>query len=275
MKKLKKLQSGMTLVEVIVAMAVFGAMTLAITMGLAAAVQYNVRNLRRDAELSAQQTSIEDGSATGTAVLDAGASFTFNQVGGTETFTVSGTEYEALKTATNAEDYNFTVKTFSSSASIDSGKTVVNPATGSYRLTFINESECELDVKIQINTEYDTFGNASIFEGDMKAFVLSSDLYERTIPAAGIDEDVYYTTDTTQAAPTGFEVGFKYGDEGSDLYTLGSVPILTVYIYNGSTCICAQDIAATGLYSYGQLNFVVVQDGATCKVGSYTGTNIW
>lgn len=281
MKKLKKLRSGMTLVEVVVAMAVFGAMTLAIAMGLSAAVKYNARNLRRDNELTKHQTAIEGGTAKGTAVYngitDGTLTYSYTTAAGSGSKVINGlSEFKALKTKGNSGDYNFEIKTFSSTT-VDSSKTVVDPSKGSYRVTFENQSDCEIKVEVMINEVHPTASEdaaGQIYEGDMKTFVLSSDLYERTVPAVGAGED--YETDGESLSYTGFEIGFKYEDTRDKMNELGSQSVMTVNIRNADTglLVATQNISASELYSYGQVNFTVVNDGATCRLGSYTHTNI-
>lgn len=63
MKLFKKNQKGMTLVEVVLAIAMFSVMTLAVTYAFSAAMQFNKRNMLRDKELNTQQAALERGSA--------------------------------------------------------------------------------------------------------------------------------------------------------------------------------------------------------------------
>lgn len=65
MKKIKKSQKGMTLLEVIIAMSIFSIATTGVTMAFAAAVKYNSLNQRRDNELSYQEAAVQKGNASG------------------------------------------------------------------------------------------------------------------------------------------------------------------------------------------------------------------
>ncbi|SDA09524.1 Type II secretory pathway, pseudopilin PulG [Ruminococcus sp. YE71] len=188
--KFKKNNSGMSLVEVVVAMSVFSFMTLAITMAFSASMKYGMRNVKRDQALSTQQTALEKGMPGGLEVYN--DSFKnkktikfIGQNGTADMQAVTGStafssiaEYNAKATA-NAQmsDINFQLKTFSSVAL---GTSLTSPVKSMDRYTFefSNMSDKTVDVIIELNNvdraylgDYDT------------GYVHKSPVYTITLPA--------------------------------------------------------------------------------------------
>ncbi len=249
MLKLKKLNKGMTLVEVIVAMAVFSAMTLGITMALAAAVKYNSRNIRRDNELNVQQTAIETATTAGVkAVSSAYASdeIKFTAVSnGSLILTVDGlTEYSALKSAYNSDDFNFQVKTISSTA------------LGTQRVVFVEDDEYKIeitnlsseDIMVTLTAE-----NGEIYEGDHD-YDSAGLSYYHTIPGYTtttgevIVEDSL-TGDVVNTAPSGLEVGYENAELEQNLND--NDPTITIKIQKSDgTYLLGTDSSAVDLGGY-------------------------
>lgn len=222
MKNKNKLRSGMTLVEVVVAMAVFAVMTLGITMTFAAVVKYNARNMRRDYELNRQQTAIEKNTIEDMKIYKnsfKGRSIQYVAPSGAVLGTVADvTEYNAVKSQQNASDINFEVKTFSS---VPLGSTPVsfNKDDYKFKLAFTNMSEQTVDIRIE-TTE------GTIYEGDSATgYRHSSPLYKRVMQPASYDDH------GVMQAPSGFEIGFDNpaADYSNINYTSSSLR-LSVYV---------------------------------------------
>lgn len=222
MKNKNKLRSGMTLVEVVVAMAVFAVMTLGITMTFAAVVKYNARNMRRDYELNRQQTAIEKNTIDDMKIFKnsfKGRSLQYVAPDGTVLGSIDEvTEYNAVKSQQNASDINFEVKTFSS-VPLGSQPVSFNKDDYKFKLSFTNMSQSTVDVRIE-TTE------GTIYEGDADTgYRHSSPLYKRVMSPASYDD-----TGSMQA-PSGFEIGFDNpaADYSNINYTSSSLR-LSVYV---------------------------------------------
>jgi prepilin-type N-terminal cleavage/methylation domain-containing protein len=252
--KIRKLHSGMTLVEVVVAMAVFSTMTLGITMAFSAALKFNARNIRRDSELNLQQTSIEKSTAAGVQIYDNSLqSRTINYVnGGTVMQSVEHvTEYNAVKSSYNGSDFNFEMKTFSS---VPLGSTAVtnDKSQNQYKVTFTNLSSYSVDVKL-------TTTGGVIYEGDADTgYRHSASIYNRSV--AGYSEDASIETDDgTYTAPSGFTIGYDNTDNN---YTM------TVRIYANGSVISEFNVnpadfnsAKTSVTGDGELNITLNSSG--------------
>lgn len=193
--KIKKNQSGMTLVEVVIALGVFSFTFLGVTMCLSAALKLNNRNMLRDRELNTQQKVIEEHKVDGVALLstaqgglgldgnsivfgssaipleDAQLANGFGTLGGV-------TLYHAVKTAAQGNTYNFEIKGLTSTPLGNSALEPASPANGIYRLHVVNNCDKNVDVEIHINS-------GEIFEGSRSSgYVNSSSIYARTLPAS-------------------------------------------------------------------------------------------
>ena len=247
MLKLKKTESGMTLVEVVVAMAMFSVTTLSVTMALAAVVKYNARNIRRDSELTVQQTAIEQGTVAGVkAISSAYAGDTIKFTSDKVNVTVDGiTEYEALKTAHNSDEFNFQVKTFSST--VLGSRTVVFAEEDEFKLEVVNLSSNDYSVTLTANS-------GEIYEGNYDtttagaSFICTVEGYTTTSGDVKVEKDDGTTAST---APSGFEVGYKAPTQDD-----GTIVVEDDYVYISIT----KDGDSTSSYSG--------------NIGSYfTGTN--
>jgi prepilin-type N-terminal cleavage/methylation domain-containing protein len=260
MKKFKKLNSGMTLVEVVIAMAVFSTMTLGITMAFSAAIKYNARNVRRDYELNTQQTSIEKASAAGVEVFNSSyRAMTLNFVdASTSTIlkTVSDvTEYNAIKSAQNGSDFNFELKSLSSSP-LGSTKVAFDTMQNQYKISFSNLSTKPADVRIIIS-------NGSIYEGNpTTGYRHSSSLYKRTIAGIGTSATDVTADDSSITSSSGFEIGFE-----CDLTQEASS--MEVIVYQDGSRIYDANINNTSLAMSlsGELNFTIPVAGGSVTVG--------
>lgn len=244
----KKLRSGMTLVEVVVAMSIFSVMTLGITMAFAACMKQNAKNVRRDYELNTQQTALEKGTEGGVQVYkDTFANrqtLRFTAVGGTldgtaaeDVFGFASTPYEnmvhynAKNTAFNKEDINFQLKTFSSS-NLGSNATVSNVSERQYVLRFNNLSTTDdIDIRIQMNPGTEAYTGDYSSDG----YVIRTPLYSIALPAYNdsasfeVDEIDPTTGDVAQVAaiPSSMIVGLKM-DEADGV--AGGDPYVTINV---------------------------------------------
>lgn len=225
MKKLKKLNSGMTLVEVVIAMAIFSVMTLGITMAFAAAIKFNARNMRRDYELNVQQEAIQKATAAGVEIY--GASFKSRTIQYVDAHTNAlvkdipqVTEYNAVKSAQNGSDFNFEMKTFSS-VELGSTKVAFDPLNQQYKITVSNLSSDPVDVRFETTS-------GTIYEGDpTSGYRHCSTIYKRSVaPLGGSD----INTDDGVSNPSGFEIGYE-----NDLTKESSS--MTVRFYQNGSCI--------------------------------------
>ncbi len=201
----------MTLVEVVVALAVFATMTLAITMAFSAAIKYNTRNIRRDYELTLQQEAVERASAAGVEVYNGAYGShkaVFTKPDGGTLFELSNiTEYNAVKSAQNGSDFNFELKTFSS-VPLGATDCTFDKDKQQYKISIVNESASSVDITIK------TTGGA-IYEGDINnnPYKHSSNLYRHSILGVGEADEFETEADEsgnpTTASPQGFIIGFN------------------------------------------------------------------
>lgn len=258
MKKIKKSQKGMTLLEVIIAMSIFSIATTGVTMAFAAAVKYNSLNQRRDNELSYQEAAVQKGNASGlelynghnkdmrlsftvnkaykdsawekylksadtdtlAALTDAGISTTdVNVDEGKEITFITKTEktvekedgtketkieyksgqtlfkgmseFQAIRSGKNEGVYDFTLKDFSSSM-LGTNSVSWSDAADKYRIRFVNNSEDNVDVQLQIKS-------GILFEGSFEnGYRHSSKIYTRTmagLSSSGLKMGEYEETD--------------------------------------------------------------------------------
>lgn len=196
--KTKKLQSGMTLVEVVVSMSIFTFMTLAITMAFAGAMKYNARNVKRDKELNFQQSALERGTEGGimvnndsfnhkkTVTFTDTSGVAFNFAATTDAFN-GVTEYYAKSSAYNNEDVdpiNFELKTFSTNL-FGSSATIADKASSHYVIKINNTTTDLIDVRISLNN------GTSAYIGDFNhdCYNHKSPLYAMTLPAYDADAE--------------------------------------------------------------------------------------
>lgn len=196
--KLKKNRSGMTLVEVVIAMAYFSTATLGVCMALSAALRYTARNMRRDSELGTQQTAVERSTNNGVALNDGavedGNSLTFSVSTGTRT--QSGiTEYKALRTLANVDDFNFQVKGFSSTP-LGNATLSIDKDNNEYEVLFTNTSNTDVTLSLDVSGATST---AYFFEGSNSAegYKHPSSVYSRNVSKEGGDVTGLYTTGET------------------------------------------------------------------------------
>lgn len=232
MKRIKKNRSGMTLVEVVIAMAIFSVSVLGITMAFAAAFKYNARNMRRDYELNLQQTSIEKTNAAGMQVYNSSYKaktilYVDKTSGSTLKSVPSVTEYNAVKSAQNGSDFNFELKTLSSKA-LGSSKVTPDPTSNQYKISFENLSVDPADVRI-ITT------SGTIYEGDVSTgYRHSSSLYRRTLSGIGSGDLDVEAEDMSKSSPSGFEIGYE-----NDLTADASVTdAMEIIVYQNGALIC-------------------------------------
>ncbi len=187
--KFKKNQSGMTLVEVVISLAMFASMFLGATMCFAAALKLTNRNMLRDKELNVQQKVIEEHQVQGVALVSGhslgsdnitfGTSGAFNMATGTGTLD-NVTQFHAIKTADHGDDYNFEIKGLASSRNpLGNAAGDYDKAGGKYCLHVINDTTQNIDVIISMTSGY-------IYEGNFsQGYKNSSSLYSRTVPGKG------------------------------------------------------------------------------------------
>lgn len=194
MKLFKKNQKGMTLVEVVLAIAMFSVMTLAVTYAFSAAMQFNKRNMLRDKELNTQQAALERGSAAGIALND-GNSFKTAKIqysgGGFTTKEVSGiTQYKAIKTAGNGNTYNFELHT-ASATPFGGVPTKVDKDNGYFGIQITNETSERWDVILVADSGKYYEGNYDNGVYTDNNYVHPSLTYSRSLEAKGIDNSIY------------------------------------------------------------------------------------
>lgn len=251
----KKLRSGMTLLEVVVAMSVFSLMTLGITMAFAACIKYNARNVRRDFELNTQQTALEKGNEGGVLVyndtFNNRQTIEFTSPGGSSVQTDLGwsvatgvyeglTQYRAQQTAFNQNDINFDLKTFSS-ANLGSSRTVGNPDEDLYVLKFNNLNSNDIDVRIEMNPG--TIAYLGNYHND--GYTNNSPMYtvslpgynpENVLPVYEVDDDGNARLDSdgnqiiSSSLPSSMAVGLKLSENPADPST---IPYVHVKIITG------------------------------------------
>lgn len=251
MKTFKKNQKGMTLVEVVIAIAMFSVMTLAVTYAFSAAMKLNSRNMRRDKELNNQQGALERGSAAGVTLND-GNTFKGSKIeysgGGFSGVTVNGvTQYKAIKSAENGNTYNFELHT-ASATPIGSVPTKVDKNNGYYGIQVTNETSERYDVVLVANCGRFYEGNYDRYVETDGGYAHPSLTYSRSLEAQGIDNSIYDYDPTGKSAaeianlqkikdnsvPHAFMMGF-YNDPGVDFS-------VDVYVRNESG---AQALIAT------------------------------
>lgn len=212
--KFKKNQAGMTLVEVVIALGVFGATTLGVAMCLSAALRLNNRNMLRDRELNSQQKVIEEHTNTGVALVSGhslgGDNIVFGAPGAFSTATGTGTQsgitlYHAVKTAEHGNDYNFEIKGMSSPRnSLGNADGDYDKTANKYCIHVVNNTTENVDVYVEIKS-------GLIYEGSYNnGYRHSSATYARTLPskdAAGVEG----VTPGTVAVPSELLLGY-YND---------------------------------------------------------------
>ncbi len=222
--KTKKLQPGMTLIEVVVSMSIFTFMTLAITMAFAGAMKYNARNVKRDKELNLQQSALERGTEGGVLVnndsFNTKKTITFTDASGTAfsfTNTTSAftgvTEYYAKRSAYNGEQtnpINFELKTFSSNL-FGSNATIAEKSSNHYVMKVNNTCADLIDIRISLSN------GCTAYIGDFNnnCYTHKSSLYAISLPAydpdaefqVDDDADVDATEDTVSAIPSSMTLG--------------------------------------------------------------------
>lgn len=252
MKIFKKNRSGMTLVEVVIAMAYFSVTTLSVCMAFSAALKYSARNMRRDGELNVQQTAMEKKSTAGVvlnddATLDA---MTIKYVRSGTTDVVASvnnvTEYKAIKTNTDGDDFNFQIKSFSSTP-LGSQKLVPDKTQGKFKIYVINNTGNTVDVDITINS-------GTIFEGSFdNGYRHSSPHYFRTLAAK--DAEALGAPATEELMPDRFIIGYYNPTLGSEASSALSVTLKA----NGATF--TQDLNNGFLNTNGQLTITCTAAG--------------
>ena len=204
--KARKNVKGMTLVEVVIAMAIFSVQTLAICMAFAAIMKYNARNQLRDKELSHQQASVERKAAAGVALVSRtsfeGGELVFKNNSTVIKTVPNITEYKALKTAYKGNDYNFEIKSLSSTG-LEPMPLISDKEKNRYKINIVNESGVSADVQLECVS-------GMIYEGDLDGvcYKHSSPIYMRTLdPLSQAASDAGET-----AVPSQMIVGFANPD---------------------------------------------------------------
>lgn len=188
--KIRKNARGMTLVEVVVAMAIFSIETLAICMAFAAALRFNARNMLRDKELAQQQAAVERKNASDVALVSGtsleGTDIIFKS--GTEEISkVSGvTEFKAVKTAYTGNTYNFEIKSFSSTGLQPMGL-VWEDDDRKYKISIVNQSGVPVDVQLEKLSGLFYQGDIGLDDGNSTGvcYKHSSSVYKKTLDALG------------------------------------------------------------------------------------------
>ncbi len=260
MKKLNKNQKGMSLIEIVIAMAYFSAATLGVCMAFAAALKINARNMRRDNELNVQQTAIEKQQTAGV-VLNDGAALDSMKIsfkdGSNEVASMNKiTEYKAIKTNYNSDDFNFAIKSFSSTPLGALNGTTAAKDDGKFRIYVINENANTADVTVTLNS-------GSIYEGDFnKGYKHASSVYFRSLAPKDASalgqpphtEEVmpdrmligYYNPSLFGASDAGFSIRIKCGDKDQVI-----------------------DVNNSSMYANGQMNITITAAG-NCGIGYVT-----
>jgi Tfp pilus assembly protein PilV len=252
MKKLNKNVSGMTLVEVVIAMGMFSIAVLGVCMAFSAALRMTARNMRRDNELTVQQTAIERNSTAGVMLNDGSTldAMTINFKNGANVTSVTGvSEYKAIKSAANGEDFNFEIKSLSSTP-LGGIATVADKSNNEYQIYVENKSTDSADVSISIVA-------GEIYEGSRTSgycYKHSSPTYLRTLAAQGSDAA------STSQMPDRFLIGYYYaGNLSTETNTILSFKITCgtkTYYYDFSN---AQMAAA----SNGKLSLEITSSGVS------------
>ena len=214
MRIIRKNHKGMTLVEVVVAIAMFSVLTLAVTSAFSAAMKFNSRNMRRDRELATQQGALERGSAAGVALNDGstvgGSKIVYSDgTGGAfGTLEVSDvTQYKAIKTAENGNDYNFELHT-ASATPFGSVPTKVDKDNGYYGIEVENTTSNRYDVVIVANGGRFYEGNYDRYIETDGGYAHPSLTYSRSLEGVGVDNNIYdySTTNPDGSAKTPEEI---------------------------------------------------------------------
>lgn len=230
MRSFKKNHKGMTLVEVVVAIAIFSVLTLAVTYAFSAALKFNARNMRRDRELATQQGALERGSAAGVTLNDGntvkGSKIVYSDGTGGSFGTLEVddvTQYKAIKTAENGGDFNFELHT-ASATPFGSVPTKIDPGNGYYGIEVENTTSNRYDVIIQASGGRFYEGNYDRFVETDGGYTHPGLTYARSLEAKGVDNNIYDydPTGKTEAekaelqnikdnsVPHSFIVGFYY-----------------------------------------------------------------
>ncbi|MBR1724751.1 MAG: prepilin-type N-terminal cleavage/methylation domain-containing protein, partial [Ruminococcus sp.] len=210
--KIKKNQQGMSLVEVVVSLAIFGFTTLCITMSLSAALRLNNRNMLRDRELNVQQKVIEEHTNKGIALMSGhslasdvmvfGSAGTFTKDNGTGTQT-GLTFYHAVKTSEHGEDYNFEIKGISSPRNtLGNADGDYDKANNKYCIHVVNNTTKNADVYVQNSN-----AAAVMYEGSYNnGYRHSAESYGRTLTAK--DAEGVEDESGAQAVPSELFLGY-------------------------------------------------------------------
>lgn len=261
--RIKKNQSGMTLVEVVIALGVFSFTFLGVTMCLAAALKLNNRNMLRDRELNVQQKAIEEHKAEGVALLSTGqgglglggnkivfgntaAALENGQLSAGVGTLGSVTLFHAVKTAAQGNTYNFEIKGISSPRNTLGNSTLeaIDKSAGIYHLHVISNYTGSVDVIININ-------GGEIFEGShSNGYVNTSSIYARTLAPAGSGGAV------AGAMPSELLVGYANSGTVNDIK-------ITCNADNGTSF--TQTINAGWLTGPKGAAYVVIDSGGNCS----------
>lgn len=281
----KKLRSGMTLVEVVVAMSVFSLMTLGITMAFAACIKYNARNVRRDFELNTQQTALEKGNEGGVLVYNDtfnnrqtiqftnrnnGASVQSDLLWPAASSTVYDglTQYSAQRTAFNQNDINFELKTFSS-ANLGSSRTVADPDHDLYVFKFNNKNADDIDIRIEMNPGTCAYiGNyyRDGYTNNSPMYTVSLPGYDPNdvLPVYEVDDDGNAVLDASgnqvvsSSYPSSMCVGLKMGPNPADP---SAVPTVNVKILKNGAIFFEFPLSTYQFFSDGVAEFVYTENG--------------
>ena len=240
MRSIKKNQKGMTLVEVVIAIAMFSVLTLAVTYAFSAALKLNARNMRRDKELATQQGALERASAAGVTLNDGntvkGSKIVYSDgSGGTfGTLEVDDvTQYKAIKTAENGNDFNFELHT-ASATPFGSVPTKIDKDNGYYGIEVENTTSNRYDVIIKANGGRFYEGNYDRYMETDGGYTHPGLTYARSLEAKGFDNNIYDydPTGKTEAekaelqnikdnsVPHSFIVGFYYDPAEIDPFSI-------------------------------------------------------
>ena len=295
MKTKKRNQTGMTLVEVIVAMAIFGVMMTAVTMAFAAAVRFNSRNQRRDQELNLQQTALERNNATGVQVNNGSfknreivyyqgthndnVAKTYSFTNATDPTVVSAlksvtadafggvTEYKAIKSSYNGNLFNFELKEYSGTP-YGGSELVHNKDNGEYKISCVNRSDKQVEVRITKNIGF-------IYLGDYtNGYKHASPLYIASLapyvddPAEIASYESLYGAGAGSTVPSSADIGFQ-----TEFLKASSPDFTTLDTYltdNGT----ANQILDISVYVNGALDyhFIVDDTMASQLISSTEGT---
>ena len=245
----------MTLVEVVIALGVFGITFLGVTMCLSAALKLTNRNMLRDRELNTQQKVIEEHQVHGVA-LSSGHTINGDKIifgTGTGAFNMATgkgyldnvTMYHAIKTADHGEDYNFELKGISSTRNpLGNAAGDYDRTAGKYCLHVINNSTKSVDVTFTLNSGYFYEGNFT------QGYKHNSSVYGRTIPAKDAD-----AVDAA-ALPAELQVGY-YSNPG------GTPDDVTVSWIREDGATGSQSINTSGLSAQGAYELTINDTGVS------------